>query len=137
MVMDSKEDNNGTEGNTSSNTTGENIVVLLPPGSVLLSDIVHESNTHIQAWSAVRQVVRGISHETKGEENWVEVLTNDSSAKVPLKSPTWEHQKETNQETPLENRVETTKHLLWTNDTPEDGSRVESGGSWTGESLWL
>lgn len=137
MVLDSKEDNDRAESNTTTNTTTKNIVVLLPPGSLSLSDVVHEHIGQDESGSQVRQVVRSVNHDTNGEHNRVEVLTDNSSTVVLLKSPTWEHEKETNQETPLQNRVKTTKHLLRTNNTPNNRGGVECGGTRTGESLRL
>lgn len=137
MVLDGKENDDTAKGNTSIHASRENIVVLLPPGGLPLSDQVHEDEREDHAWSVVAQVVRSILKETENNDNRVHVLANDGLSAPLSERPAWESEQEANQETPLQNRVKMAENLLGSNDTPQDRCRVESSGVRTGEFLTL
>lgn len=90
MILHSEEDDDTAESDTSIHTTRKNIVVFLPPGSPLFSYDVHENEGENQTRSVVTQVVWCPLNETKHQNNWVEVLSDDGSSAPLSESPSWE-----------------------------------------------
>ena len=137
MVLHSKENDNSTESDTGLQTSTKDVSVFGPPGEVSLSDDMHEEVTGDKGRSVVTQVVWSVNQETTDNQDRLEELDVLVVSPVDLDKSTWESEQETNQETPLQNWIKTVENLLWTNDTPQNRGREESGRLWTREFLGL
>lgn len=100
MILDSKENNDTAEGNTCVHGSRQDEVVLLPPGLVMLSDIVHEDEGEVHTCGEITQVVRGIDQETSDDQRWLEVF-GDLLWSVFFEKDARNWSKGTDQEAPL------------------------------------
>lgn len=74
LPLDGKEDDDAGEGQTAVETSGQDVVVLFPPGRLVALEVPHEGEADVQSAGQVRHVVWCPEHHAVDEERRVNVL---------------------------------------------------------------
>jgi hypothetical protein len=137
VALHRKEYDDGTEGNTGTESSRHNVGVLLKPRSVSVSDVVHREKAHIKTWSGIREVVGSIVGDHSRHNQQRIELTEESLRNVLLSKPEGNGDDSTNEESVLKNRVKRVFNSLKNDNIPEDRSIAVNTFTGSGELLLL
>lgn len=133
--MESKEGDDGSNGDSAVECGRQNVVVLLPPGEVVFAHIDLEEPGDRDSRPRVRQIVRcpvkGSTDKDRNVDSADDLVIRESAGE----EVEWQGEECTDEEAEDEYIVRASRsvHAAWAESSPNDGSSEEGRGSWAVE----